>query len=277
MDPEVLDILTRFKDLKSASARRALYHLLLEQMHPYEWRDIYQKSTFSEESPDDGIVFYPLGYSAMLCASNAFTQYAKQRVRLERGQPISKVLDRPYSPIPNATGLVGLDFSHGSYGWIEDAIVYVHNLHSNMTQSFCTDNRDTFTALRISESIVAAITLHGSRFCYVWSIQTNDSAYFRLPSLNWKYFVARGMNVAMAFNGITASGPDSIIHWQLDCRVTHTFNTANKIAYLDVDPTSSTLITVHLERTVDPDTLMHVRCCPVMTPLPFGPHLAPWH
>ena len=89
--------------------------------------------------------------SIALESPDAFTQYAKQRVRLERGQPISKVLNRPYSPIPNATGLVGLDFSHGNYGWIEDAIVYVHNLHSNTTQSFCTENRDTFTALRISE------------------------------------------------------------------------------------------------------------------------------
>ncbi|EIT77725.1 hypothetical protein AFCA_011998 [Aspergillus flavus] len=307
MDPAVLDILTRFKDLKSTSARRALYHLLLEQMHPYEWREVrdrmnqvsFQKDILGTLPTEvavqisrhldlseihifrrvsrrwncllssrlfrDAVCHQYVGHnsrSIALESPDAFTQYAKQRVRLERGQPISKVLNRPYSPIPNATGLVGLDFSHGNYGWIEDAIVYVHNLHSNTTQSFCTENRDTFTALRISESIVAAITLHG--FCHVWSIQTNDSAYFRLPSLNWKYFVVRGVNVAMAFSGITASGPDSIIHWQLDCRVTHTFNTANKIAHLDVDPTSRTLITVHLEKTMDPDTPMHIRCCPAM-------------
>ncbi|KAE8133753.1 F-box domain protein [Aspergillus pseudotamarii] len=307
MDPEVQDILTRFKHLKSTSARRALYHLLLEQMHPYEWRDVrdrmnqvsFQKDILGSLPTEvavkisrhldlseihifrrvskrwnfllssrlfrDAVCHRYVGHncrSIALDSPDAFTQYAKQHIRLERGQPISKVLNRPYSPILDATGLVSLEFSHGSYAWIEDAIVYVHNLHSNTMQSFCTDNRDPFTALRISESIVAAITLHG--FCHVWSLQTNDSAYFRLPSLQWKYFVVRGMNVAIAYNGAIASGPDCIIHWQLDCRVTRTFNIANKIAYLDVDPTSSTLITVHLEKSVDPDTLMHTHCCPAI-------------
>ncbi|KAE8374298.1 hypothetical protein BDV26DRAFT_284362 [Aspergillus bertholletiae] len=297
MDPEVQDILTRFKNLKSTSARRAVYHHLLEQMHPYEWRDVrdrmnrvsFQKDILGSLPTEVAVQISRhldlseihafrrvskrwssllssrlfrniachqyVGNSIALESPDAFTQYAKQRVRLERGQPISKVLNCPYSLMPNATGLVGLDYSHGHYAWIEDATVYVHNLHLNMTQSFCTENRDTFTALRVSESVVAAITLHG--FCHVWSLHINDSAYFRLPSLHWKYFVVRGMNVAIAFNDTTVSGPGCIIHWQLDSRVTRTFTIANKLAYIDVDPTAGTLITVHLEETVNPSTPMH--------------------
>ncbi|KAE8403582.1 hypothetical protein BDV37DRAFT_133507 [Aspergillus pseudonomiae] len=96
--------------------------------------------------------------------------------------------------------------------------------------------------------------LRDFRFCHVWSLQTNDSAYFRLPSLHWKCFVVRNMNVAMAFKSTTASGSECIIHWQFDSRITHTFNIANKIAYIDMVPTAGTLITVHLEETVGPDT-----------------------
>ncbi|OGM40659.1 F-box domain protein [Aspergillus bombycis] len=296
MDPEVQGILTQFKDLKSTSARRAVYHLLLEQMHPDEWRDVrdrmnqvsFQKDilgslptevavqisrhldlseihTFRRVSKRwncllssklfrDAVCLRYVGHncsSITLDSPDAFTRYAKQRVRLERGQPISKVLNCPYSPMPNVTGLVGLDFSHGSYAWIEDAMVYVHNLHLNTTQSFCTENRDTFAALMLQIHV-----LRDLRFCHVWSLQTNDSAYFRLPSLHWKCFVVRNMNVVMAFKGTTASGPECIIHWQLDSRVTHTFNIAKKTVYIDVNPTAGTLITVHLEETVGPDTLI---------------------
>ncbi|KAE8349812.1 hypothetical protein BDV28DRAFT_54141 [Aspergillus coremiiformis] len=302
MDPEVQNILNRFKDLKFPSARRAVYYHLLEQMHPYEWRDVrdrmnqvsFQKDILGSLPVEIAVQIVKyldlsefhifrrvskrwncLLSSRLLCnvvfrryighscssiqateTPDAFIQYAKQLVHLERGQPVSKVYKSLCLPLPSSTGLVGHDFSNGRYTWTEDAIVYVHNLHSNTTQSFCTENRDSFTTLRVSESIVAGITPHG--VCYVWSLQTSNSAYFRLPSLHWTYFVARGVNVAMAFNGMV-SGEDCIIHWQLDSRVARTFNIENRLAYMDVNPTTGDLITVHLEETVGHDAVVHTR------------------
>ncbi|KAE8384034.1 F-box domain protein [Aspergillus alliaceus] len=212
-----------------------------------------------------GAVFHR--YTGHICSSiatespDAFTQYAKQRVRLERGQPVSQIYNSPCLPLPSPTGSAGLDFSNGRYAWIEDAVVHVHSLHSSTTRSFCTENRDSFTTLRVSESIVAGITLHG--FCHVWCLKSSDSAHFRLPSLQWKYFVVRGVNVAMAFSGMT-SEKDFIIHWHFDSRVARTFNIANKLAYIDVNPYTGTLITVHLEENVGSNISAHTRFCPAV-------------
>jgi hypothetical protein len=102
-----------------------------------------------------------------------------------------------------------------------------------------------------------------SRFCHVWSLQTGDYAYFRLPSLHCKYFVVRGVSVAMVFNATMASEKDYIIYWELDSRIARTFQVANELAYIDMNCTASTMTTVHLEKTLEPDTPVHTHTYPI--------------
>ncbi|KAF7591766.1 hypothetical protein BBP40_001146 [Aspergillus hancockii] len=306
MDPEIQDILSQFKKLKSTTARRAVYYYLLEQMYPHEWRDVrdrmnqlsFQKDILgslpmeitvqialyldmsdiyilrrvskkwnlllSSELLRDSVFHRYVGRSCPsigLRSPGKFRQYAKQTIRLERGQPVYKAHDPPCLPLPRPTGSNGLDFSNGRYAWIEDATIFVHDLHSRTTQSFCTENRDSFNMLRVSEFVVAAITLRG--FCHVWSLQTSESAYFRLPSLLCRYFVVRGVGVAMAFNGTMASEKDYIIYWELDSRVARTLQIANELAYLDMDFIAGTMTTVHLEGTVESNAPMHTYTYPI--------------
>ena len=44
MDPNIRDIITRFKELDTTtSARRIAYHQIIDQLDPYEWRDVTRR------------------------------------------------------------------------------------------------------------------------------------------------------------------------------------------------------------------------------------------
>ncbi|KAL3475321.1 hypothetical protein BJX99DRAFT_230061 [Aspergillus californicus] len=43
MDPDIQEIVTRFKLLYNNSARHITYHLILDQLNPYEWRDVKER------------------------------------------------------------------------------------------------------------------------------------------------------------------------------------------------------------------------------------------
>ncbi|KAE8144491.1 F-box domain protein [Aspergillus avenaceus] len=260
MNSDVQDILSRFKNLQSPLARRTVYSQLLQQMSRHEWRGIrdqlnqvsFQKDILGSLPTEITVQIakylslselhslrrvskrWNALLSSDLICSNAlyrytgrsfgtlakrsldrFLQYAKQRTRLELGQPVFKVQEFSYMPVLRPNHTTCLDFSNGR---------------------FCTENRDSFTVLRVSEYLVAAITPRG--YCYVWSLDSGDSSCFRLPSLGWKRVVVRGVNVAIAFSG---TENDFIIHWRLDTHATRTFHIAKGLAYMDINPITDIL------------------------------------
>lgn len=95
-----------------------------------------------------------------------FTRCARRRVMLERGQPVSKTL-YPSPLIPNPPARIGFDYFGGRCAWVElgsdgrGTGIAVRCLRSGVVQRFYTENREPISDVRISDTIVATVTMRG--------------------------------------------------------------------------------------------------------------------
>lgn len=100
--------------------------------------------------------------SVALGTLGKFSAYARHRTRLERGQPLWKAHYPTYQPLPKTSEVATLDYCNGRVAWIEEGTtLVVHNLHSRATQYFCTQNRDHFVGMRLSDCIIGAVSYRG--------------------------------------------------------------------------------------------------------------------
>ncbi|GAB1214999.1 hypothetical protein ATERTT37_004181 [Aspergillus terreus] len=131
-----------------------------------------------------------------------------------------------------------MDYAKGRYAWIYDdqATLIVQDLRTRHTRAFCTENRDIFSRIRISDSILAAITPRGG-------YDGTDPVSFRIPSVNCTAFVVSGVHVAIAIDGKDSS----VIHWDLHSRVARTISIAQPIVFMALNPVSNLLVTAHNE------------------------------
>ncbi|KAF9892370.1 hypothetical protein FE257_002147 [Aspergillus nanangensis] len=188
------------------------------------------------------------GQSCTVSSSRTLLQYAKQRLRLERGDPVFKIDLSPGIALSS-----DLDYSTGRYAWINGGSILVHNLRAQTNQVYCTPNRDSFVQMRISEFIVVGLTPRG--YCHVWDLQSESSVSFRIPSLNIVLFVASGYNVAIAFNetGGRMEGLNFVLHYDSDSRILRRVDVAPRLGFMAINPATNTLLTVHLEDKIDND------------------------
>jgi hypothetical protein len=199
MDSNIQEIIVRFKQLNTASARRTVYQQIIDLLNPHEWRDVQKRinqRTFQKDilgSLPLEIAVHIIQYldvndvhllqmvsrrwhevlsSEPVCSvlfrqytggsldndfKSTFARYSRQRSRLEQGRPVAHVqLDIPFSQ--------DLDYCDGRYAWSADGgtTIVVFELCSRKTQRFCTENRERFERFRLSEDLVAAITVRGS-------------------------------------------------------------------------------------------------------------------
>ncbi|PYH97474.1 F-box domain protein [Aspergillus ellipticus CBS 707.79] len=179
-------------------------------------------------------------------AADQFTQYAKQRLRLERGLPICKLQDGGLPP-PHGPNLDCLDYANGKYAWLKSTThIAVHDLRKHTAQSFCTENRESFRDVRLSESMVVAISVRA--YCHAWNLETGDHASFRIPALHFRAFVVHGFKVALGFTYPSVAGNDSIIYWDMDTQVTRSIEVAPDLALIGLQSASNSLTTLHLEK-----------------------------
>lgn len=93
---------------------------------------------------------------------DAFVRFAQRRALLERGKPeaqshFSWQLQQRYDIQTNP-----MDYCNGKYAWVEmDTFVCVRHLATSKMQRFCSENRDTFTLVRVTDHIVAALCRRG--------------------------------------------------------------------------------------------------------------------
>ncbi|KAH8430332.1 F-box domain protein [Aspergillus melleus] len=182
---------------------------------------------------------------AAVGALDKFSAYARHRTRLERGQPVKKDHYPTYQPLPKTSEVSTLDYCKGRVAWIDEGTtLVVLNLHSQATQQFCTQNRDFFVGMRLSDRIIAAISPRGH--CHIWDLHSEESAWFRLPSLQYGFFVASETSVALSFSDGLANG-GYILHWDSMSHTARTIAVAPYLGYMALNAAAKTLTTVHLE------------------------------
>lgn len=95
-----------------------------------------------------------------------FIRHARRRVMLERGQPVSKSL-YPSPQVPNPPARVAFDYFGGRCAWVDSGPdsrgtgIAVRCLRSGEMCRFHTENRDPVSSVRISDTIVATVTMRG--------------------------------------------------------------------------------------------------------------------
>ncbi|KAI9373969.1 hypothetical protein BJX61DRAFT_352443 [Aspergillus egyptiacus] len=182
---------------------------------------------------------------------STFARYSKHRYLLEQGTPLTRAqLSLPLEPGP---AISNLDYSNGRYAWTidHDTTIITYDLRSQRTQRFCTPNRERFEKIRLSESVLAAITTRG--YCQAWDLQTEEMHTIRLPNTNISLFVLNGFQIAMCSqatwvkNSCMHSEGSFVMHYDLRTRSTHTIPNAQSPAYVGLGSSMKHLTIVQLE------------------------------
>ncbi|PLB50545.1 hypothetical protein P170DRAFT_147987 [Aspergillus steynii IBT 23096] len=270
MDSDVREILDRFENL-DAPARRLVYRHVLMQLRLHEWRDVrdhvdrisFHKDILGALPPELAMqITRYLGLSelhvlqrvskgwysllssdlvrdaafrrytgrktdsAAAGALDKFSAYARHRTRLERGQPVWKAHFPNYQPLPKTSEVSTLDYCNGRVAWIDE------------------ENRDFFVGVRLSDRIIGATSPRGN--CHIWDLHSEESAWFRLPSLQYRFFVASGTSVAFSFSDGLPNG-GYVLHWEFMSHAARAIDIAPNLGYMALNAAAKTLTTVHLE------------------------------
>ncbi|GLA16282.1 hypothetical protein AnigIFM62618_002852 [Aspergillus niger] len=266
----IQQIITLFTHLNTNSARHDAYHRILDLLNPHEWRDVqkrinqrsFQKDILAELPPEIAVQI-----AQYLDLSDLFIlqRYAKYRIRLERGLPICN-LQAPNLFPTDGSKLECLDYANGRCAWLDNGThVVVHDLCKRSTQRFCTENRDSFWDLRLSDSMVVAISARAhpahpeSRYCHAWNLETEEHASFRIPAFSFRAFVVTGLKVALSFINHSAAGDEEskIYYWDMSSRTARTIQIAPHLALIGLQPTTNSVTTLLLERGDDPTNPHH--------------------
>ena len=170
-------------------------------------------------------------------SNHAFSQFVRRRVMLDRGDPVSQSHFSWQLPSYEISRNP-MDYCNGKYAWVEmDTFVFVRHLHTGDLQRFCTENRDIFDVVRITDCIVAAFSRHGS--CHVWSLESGASGVFHLPSACFEKFVANGTKIAFSFRG-------NVLQWDFKTQATHAVPIPLGLHLIVLHPTEDRIATVHI-------------------------------
>jgi hypothetical protein len=211
MDSDIQEIVTRFTQLSTKTARHSAIHQVIDQLNPYEWRDVKERIN-ARSFQKDILGALPLEIAVQITQSlnlaemhllrrvsrrwhdvlgskaacdatyrqytgnnfdhldtdfiSKFARYSEHRLCIERGDP--RNLSRIVLPSITDEELLTLDYSDGQFAWTTDygTAIVVYNLITGGKQRYCTKNRERLKMVRLSQSTVAAITVHGSVFFF---------------------------------------------------------------------------------------------------------------
>lgn len=188
------------------------------------------------------------GHDITSYSTASFTKIVKRRHRLEQGNPY-RVMKIPFPlPIEETQNHTELDldprtfitYSDSSYAWIDPeeglTTVVVLNLINGERKNFTTDNREKLFFLHFSKPFIAAVSIRG--YCHVWNIDTLESSWFRIPSIDNLNMLISGTKVLIQFL-------DYVVHWCFNSRIARTVKTGSVIT-LALHPSEDQITTVCL-------------------------------
>ncbi|KAJ5659136.1 hypothetical protein N7507_005587 [Penicillium longicatenatum] len=163
-------------------------------------------------------------------------QVIRKRLRLERAKRVKSIhLPFSSSELPNnpSRSIHGVGYSHGIYAQFDmhsgpsfTSIILLH-LCNGKNARLTTENREELVKLKISKSLIAAISTRA--YCHVWDLNTDEHRSFRMPSLHFDHFVVHGRYVAFGYR-------DSVIHWGWNSGIARHIPIKTRIVLLTLHP-----------------------------------------
>ncbi|KAJ5747977.1 uncharacterized protein N7511_009673 [Penicillium nucicola] len=205
LPPELRDIVAKDLGLSDLFALRRVCKLWNQQLSsPALLRIAYSNATAPGHHVLDNV------------SDEHLMKMIKRRVRAEQERPVT-MASISTSPIANKDK-EQMSYAHGMFAWIdlksdETSICLVH-LNTGEQSHFTTENRERLRAIRVSDTLIAAISMRG--FCHVWEIETGIHKSFRLTSLHFHHFLVHGVKVMVSYD-------DNIIHFCFANFIARTF------------------------------------------------------
>ncbi|KAJ6124979.1 hypothetical protein N7471_012296 [Penicillium samsonianum] len=160
-----------------------------------------------------------------------FDALIKKRIRVERGMPavvatIPNSLSLDFESEPNRDGISCLN---GVCAWIEESTdrttIFMVHLPTGKNRTLTTANREEFTHVQVSDTLVSAISVRG--YCHVWNMAKEQYKSFRIPSLQFAHYISIGSKVMLSY-------ADSVVHFCFDSGVARSINIGPFILLLSV-------------------------------------------
>ncbi|KAJ5503214.1 hypothetical protein N7463_006088 [Penicillium fimorum] len=169
----------------------------------------------------------------------------KKRIRAERGLPavvvtIPNNLSRDLRKDMNRDGI---SCFNGVCAWIEESTdqttIFVVHLPTGKSRTLTTENREEFTHVEVSDTLVSATSVRG--YCHVWNMSTEQYKSFRIPSLQFAHYISIGSKVVLGY-------VDSVVHFCFDSGVARSIKLRPFIVTLSVHAEEDALTVVSVRR-----------------------------
>ncbi|CAG8908962.1 unnamed protein product [Penicillium egyptiacum] len=165
------------------------------------------------------------------CTLADFDTLIKKRIQVERGIP-AVVATIPNDLPPDFEGELNRDnisCFNGVCAWIEESrdrtTIFMVHLPTGQNRTLTTANREEFTHVQVSDSLVSAISIRG--YCHVWNISKEQYKSFRIPSLQFVHYISIGSKIALSY-------ADSVVHFCFDSGVARSVKIGPFILFLSV-------------------------------------------
>ncbi|KAL4956202.1 hypothetical protein BDW69DRAFT_159085 [Aspergillus filifer] len=286
MDPNIRDIITRFKELDATtSARRIAYQQIIDQLDPYEWRDVTRRMNERSFSKDIlGALPLEIAVEIVqyldLAGSYVLRRVSKRWHEILSSKAACSVLYREYTGCildddfestfarflkrrlrleegtPSASLWVdfselsreekgSLDCMNGRYAWLTD------NDTALVVWTPGTGKKQRFCTehrrqiLRFCLSNYLVVATTMRGYCHAWDLQTEEHHTARLPNTNISLFVVSGFRIAVYFQDLTGG---LIMHFDLQSKKTHSIQNVQNLVLICLDAPSGQLVLIHFSR-----------------------------
>ncbi|KAL4965374.1 F-box domain protein [Aspergillus stella-maris] len=286
MDPNIRDIITRFKELDTTtSARRIAYHQIIDQLDPYEWRDVTRRMNARSFSKDI-LGALPLEIAVEIVQYLDLAElYALRRVSRRWHEILSSkaacsVLYRKYTGCilgddfentfarfskrrlrleqgkPSASLQVDfselsweeqrtLDSMNGRYVWLTD------NDTALVVWTPGTGKKQRFCTEHRRQTLGFCLTSYlvaaitMRGYCHAWDLQTEEQHTARLPNAKISLFAASSFRIAVYFEDLEGG---LVMHFDLQSKKTHSVQNVQNLVLMCLDAPSGQLVLIHFNQ-----------------------------
>ncbi|KAJ5824293.1 hypothetical protein N7447_006633 [Penicillium robsamsonii] len=169
----------------------------------------------------------------------------KKRIRAERGLPavVVTIPNNLSRDLKDDVNRDGISCFNGVCAWIEESTdrttIFVVHLPSGKNSTVTTENREEFTHVEVSDTLVSATSVRGH--CHVWNMSTEQHKSFRIPSLHFTHYISIGSKVVLGY-------VDSVVHFCFDSGVSRSIKLRPFIVLLSVHAEEDALTVVSVRR-----------------------------